>query len=192
MQRRTLTFVTSNEGKVREAASALAPWGIDVAGLKRPTIEIQADTLEEVARSKVASLKGVVDPPFFVEDAGLFVDALHGFPGVYSAYVLRTLGCPGILRLIPPGAPRGAHFGAVVAYVPKDGALALFRGECPGTIASTISDGGKGFGFDPIFVPEGHEQTFAQLDDVLKNRISHRGRALASLATALGERAHVA
>lgn len=181
-------FATSNAGKAREAAAALAPLGIQIETVSVPVDEIQADRLEDVARAKAEALRSRVRPPYFVEDAGLFVDALKGFPGVYSAYAYRTLGWQGLLRLLGTRRNRGAEFCAVVALVLNDAPPRLFRGAVRGR----LTEGGRGahgFGFDPIFVPAGHRRTFAELEPDQKTRLSHRGRALAQLGRALKRQA---
>ena len=180
-----LTFVTSNKGKLHEASTALAPLGIEVVGSDLKPIEIQADTLQEIARAKCEVLVGRVDPPFIVDDGGLFVHALKDFPGVFSAHALQTIGVPGILKLMEGVPERGAHFAAVVGYHDGSG-VRLFAGRCDGALATAPRSQGHGFGFDPIFVPEGHRETFGELPAAVKNRISHRGRALAQLAAHLG------
>lgn len=177
-------FVTGNVGKAAEAAAVLAPLGIHVEPVAASVHEIQADTLEEVARAKADALRGHVAPPFFVEDAGLFVDALEGFPGVYSAYAFKTLGNAGILRLLSSTRRRRASFRAVVAYVDGPGKPRLFSGECHGSIA-TAAVGSQGFGFDPVFRPLGARRTFAQFTAAEKNAVSHRGEAMRRFATHL-------
>lgn len=177
-------FVTGNPGKAAEAQAALAPLGIHVEPVDQHIAEIQADTLEEVARAKAEALRARVAPPFFVEDAGLFVHALKGFPGVYSAYVFRTLGNAGVLRLLKSQTDRRAAFRAVIAWVPGEGEPELFVGEARGTIA-TRERGTRGFGFDPIFVPHRQRRTFAELTIEEKSKQSHRGRALVAFASSL-------
>jgi len=182
-----LTFVTRNKGKFQEALGVLGPLGYDLVQDARGYPELQAETLEEVARAGVEHLRaaGGPAPPFFLEDAGLFVDALGGFPGVYSAYVYKTIGNQGLLRLLE-GRPRTARFEAVLAY--HDGeSTRLFRGACPGRIVEQ-ERGTGGFGFDPIFVPEGEGRTFGEMDLAEKERVSHRARALDALAAALRPR----
>jgi XTP/dITP diphosphohydrolase len=148
-------------------------------------VEIQADTLEEISRAKCEALVGKVDAPFIVDDGGLFVDALHGFPGVFSAHALKTIGSAGILKLMEGVADRRAHFAAVVSFY--DGSeVRSFSGRCDGAITTAPRSSGHGFGFDPIFVPEGQTRTFGELPADYKNRFSHRGRALALLAAHLG------
>jgi XTP/dITP diphosphohydrolase len=177
-----IQFATGNVGKLAEAQAHLEPLGHRVESARVDVLEIQADTLEEVARFKAENLLEQLSPPFFVEDAGLFVDALHGFPGVYSAYAYKTLGDAGLLNLLAhEAANRLAHFQAVIAYVDPHGQLHLFSGRIEGSISNT-PQGEGGFGYDPVFIPKGHERTFAQLTPAEKNAISHRGRALKALA----------
>lgn len=176
-----LLFVTGNAGKAEEARAALKPLGFEVEQRAVPHPEIQADTLEEVARERALWLGDRVRGPYFVDDAGLFIEALKGFPGVYSAYVYRTLGWQGLLTLLA-GEERGARFEAVIAYMePGLAAPFLFKGVCPGRIAQEARGAG-GFGFDPVFIPEGEELTFAELPLERKNQLSHRGRALVRFA----------
>lgn len=179
---RVLRVVTSNEGKAREFAAALGgvPWRVERVAMEYQ--EVQADTLDEVAMASARWLLGrrEVEPPFVLEDAGLFVDALGGYPGVYSAYVFRTVGTDGILRLMEGREDRSARFESRLALVLPDGTVELFEGTCPGTVP-TEARGRGGFGYDPVFVPRGETRTFAQMDLGEKEAHSHRGRALARL-----------
>ena len=179
---RVLRVVTSNEGKAREFSQALEglPWTIERVDMAYE--EVQADTLEEVALASAASVLagGTVAPPFVLEDAGLFVEALRGFPGVYSAYVFRTLGCEGVLRLLEGAADRRARFESCLALCLGPGEIELMAGTCKGTVPGETRGSG-GFGFDPIFVPEGEGRTFAEMSIEEKGALSHRGRALARL-----------
>jgi len=179
-----IAFVTSNPGKVEEARKYLEPLGVEVYQLRLSYPEIQADTLEEVAEYGAKWLAEKIEVPFFLDDSGLFVDALRGFPGVYSAYVYRTLGFSGILRLLEGETNRKAHFKSVIAY--WDGGLHTFTGRVDGEI-TTEPRGSGGFGFDPIFKPDGFDKTFAEMTTEEKNEISHRGRALKALAQWLKE-----
>lgn len=179
--------MTGNPAKAEEARAALKPLGIEVEARRVPHPEVQADSLEEVARERALWLHARLQEPFFVEDAGLFVEALRGFPGVYSAYAFRTLGCNGLLRLLAGNAGRGARFEAVIAYIePRLTSPFLFKGVCPGRVAGEARGAG-GFGFDPVFVPEGRERTFAEMGAEEKGGLSHRGRALARFAAWLRE-----
>ena len=112
------------------------------------------------------------------EAAGLFVDSLNGFPGPYSAFVHGTIGCAGILRALAHGE-RAASFCAAVAYAePGAPAPRVFESRVRGTISRR--ELGGGWGYDPIFVPEGSSETYAQMAD--KSRVSHRALALGMLA----------
>jgi XTP/dITP diphosphohydrolase len=179
---RVLRVVTSNEGKAREFAAALAgvPWRVERVSMEYQ--EVQADTLDEVAMESACWLVegGEVEPPFVLEDAGLFVEALEGFPGVYSSYVYRTLGCEGVLRLMGGRGDRRARFESRLALVLPGGEVELLSGTSHGSVAEGARGSG-GFGFDPIFVPEGEAKTFAEMSLGEKEAHSHRGRALALL-----------
>jgi len=192
---RTIWFMTGNVGKVREAKHALEPLGFDVKQLVVDGVDIsepQCDDLEIVARSKLQQAQAHLpypDDALMVEDAGLFVDALDEFPGVYSAYVLKTLGCAGILKLMEEKGNRNAEFQAVAALL-LDDVVHVSRGICQGFIAEEAS-GNDGFGFDPIFVPNDIERegivhttngrTFADVDLSIKEQFSHRRKALNGL-----------
>ncbi|MBW3582309.1 MAG: XTP/dITP diphosphatase [Euryarchaeota archaeon] len=176
-----LTFVTGNAGKMHEAKALLG----DLVTLHQDTggyTEVQADTLEEVVRRGLYEVDRRLDNPFFLEDAGLFVDALSGFPGVYSAYAFKTIGWQGVLRLIAglPEEKRSARFEAVVGYRDDRGVDHLFTGTAEGTL-SADGRGDKGFGFDPIFIPRGHERTFGEMETDEKSALSHRGAAMGKL-----------
>ena len=179
-----LVFVTGNKGKAHEAQTALQPLGIEVEARDLKPVEIQGETLEEIARAKCEALVGKLPAPFIVDDGGLFVHALKDFPGVFSAHALKSIGVPGVLKLMEGVEDRRAHFAAVVGL--HDGErVHLFPGRCDGRLLTAPRSKGHGFGFDPIFVPDGETQTFAELPAETKNRLSHRGRALAGLVAHL-------
>ncbi len=168
-----LFFATSNKNKVLEASKLLEPLGIKPDQLRLPYPEIQADTLEEVARFGLKFLKK--NRPLILEDAGLFIDSLSGFPGVYSAYVFKTIGNEGILRLLE-GKKRNAIFRSVIGLIERGGKISLFPGVCRGMIAEEAR-GECGFGYDPLFIPEGSKKRFAEMETEEKNRFSHRGKS---------------
>jgi XTP/dITP diphosphohydrolase len=198
---RKVWFMTGNRGKVAEAKHALQPLGFDVVQLQVEGVEIsepQADNLEEVARSKIEQAIPYLPSPddaLLVEDAGLFVDALHGFPGVYSAYALKTIGFNGLLNLLQDTTQRTGSFHAVAALW-LDGKIHLSRGICQGEIAIQAS-GNDGFGFDPVFIPHPIQyngitystdgKTFADVDLTVKEKFSHRRKALDGLIQILNE-----
>ncbi len=178
MKDNKIYFITSNKGKFEEAKEILGKYGVKVEMKSISYPEVQAETLEEVVNFGLKYLQNKLDKPFFIEDSGLFIDALNGFPGVYSAYVFKTIGNDGILKLMETVTNRNARFVSVVGYF--DGANEkIFKGVVNGRI-SYSKRGKGGFGFDPIFIPEGYSNTFAELGSE-KNKISHRYKALKKL-----------
>jgi len=174
-------FVTGNVHKFNEIFDLFSKENIKY-NLKRKdleTIEIQTIDLKKVALFKLNSIKGQINGSYFIEDAGFFVDTpLNGFPGVYSSYVMETIGNKGILRLIDDFNTTKAHFTSVMAlyFKPLDKNL-FFEGTVQGKISKSMIGSG-GFGFDPIFLSnEISNKTFAELTTEEKNKISHRGRA---------------
>lgn len=175
-----LTFVTSNPHKFREAERILKGFGVNIRHAKLSYPEIRGDDPSEIAADSARKLESKVKPPFFVEDTGLFVDGLSGFPGAYAAWVLRKIGLEGFLRLMRGVKGRNAAFKAAVALHDGKG-VAVFEGEAKGRIAARETGNG-GFGYDPIFVPQGSRKTFAQMKDDEKDALSHRRKALVKLA----------
>ena len=171
-------FVTSNVHKFQEARRILSEYKIATAKLKVEALEIQDDRLENIAKFSALDAVRNCGLPVFVEDAGLFIDALKGFPGPYSKYVYNTLGLTGILKLMKDVTDRSAHFKSVVAFATPDEEPICFVGKVEGKI-SLQEQGASGFGYDPIFMPlEGEGRTFAEMTAKEKNRYSHRGNAL--------------
>ena len=171
-------LVTSNSGKAREFQLLFEEAGLEIEIEPMKTVEIQADSLEEIAVFSSLQAYNLLKRPVIVEDAGLFVESLNGFPGPYSSYVYKTLGAEGLLKLV--GEDRRAHFESVIAFYSREHGVKVFRGICRGRIAYEVR-GTSGFGFDPIFIPENMNKTFAELGEVEKNKISHRGRAARKL-----------
>ncbi len=181
--RPVLEFFTTNPGKWTEVRERLSPLGWTVLQNRRPLMEPQADGLQEVARWKLGQLPRS-GRWTLVEDSGLFVHGLRGFPGVYSAYALRTLGVTRLAR-ITPRDDRKATFRAVMGLRRPTGESHFFQGVAEGTLALRPR-GVEGFGFDPIFIPQGERRTFAQMAPSEKNLRSHRGHALEKLVDQLG------
>ena len=172
-----IQFVTGNEGKVTEARSYLE--GLEaVEQVDFDYTEIQSADLAEIAatgaREAFAELGG---SGVLVDDTGLFVEALGGFPGPYSAYVEDTVGVERLWRLAKDEENRRAKFRTVVAYC-DEGGIETFTGSVGGTLVAPRGEGG--FGYDPIFEYNG--RTLAEMGTEEKNAISHRGRALATFA----------
>ena len=176
-----LYFITSNNHKFKEISKLFEEESLNYH-LKQSdieTLEIQSESIQEVALAKLKSVKDKLTSSYFVEDAGFFVDIpLNGFPGVYSSYIMKTIGNEGILRLITDFNHSKAHFKTVIAlyFKPHDQTY-IFEGEVYGRISKKVRGAG-GFGFDPIFIPnEIPERTFGELTQIEKNKISHRGKA---------------
>ena len=176
-------FATGNLHKFNEARKILAEYDISVAMLKIKTLEIQSDDIEEIAKASVLNATREVNLPTIVEDAGLFIEALNGFPGPYSSYTYRTIGVHGILKLLKGVENREAQFRSVVAfYDPSNESLKCFQGIVEGVIARKPK-GYSGFGFDPIFEPKEYiGKTFGEMSIEEKNRFSHRAKALRKFA----------
>ena len=179
---KTVYFITGNKGKVLEAKTKFSDLDIDIVQKDLGYPEIQSDSLEDVASFGVEHVKKSFNHPFILEDAGLFIDALDGFPGVYSAYVFYRIGCSGILKLLEKTEDndRSATFRSVYAYCEPGKKPMFFAGECRGTISKKAL-GDHGFGYDPIFIPNNESKTFAQMEIEEKNSLSHRGKALEKL-----------
>lgn len=190
MRGQRLVVASHNAGKLVEIEELLSPYGIAALGagaLGLPEPEETETTFEGNAALKArlaAEASGLVA---LSDDSGLVVPALGGAPGIYSA---RWAG-PGkdfraamarVERELSEG-DRRAYFVAVLALVWPDGAEALFRGEAHGHLTFPPK-GERGFGYDPIFIPDGHSETFGEMDPSLKHRISHRALAFAKLKAA--------
>jgi len=188
----TLVLATHNQKKRAELARILAPLGHSLADVPLPDVEETGLTFEENARLKAESGCRESGLPCVGDDSGLCVDALDGAPGVYSA---RYAGQHGddraniekLLRLMKdvPEEARASCFVCAICCVFPDGKELTLRGTCEGKIAfEPVGTGG--FGYDPVFLPdEAPGFTMAQLPPEIKDRLSHRGRALALLAAAL-------
>lgn len=182
---RTLVFATHNTHKLREVR-AMLPDGLKLVGLtdlgRTDPLPETSDTLEGNALQKARYVKEHYGYDCFADDTGLEVDALHGAPGVYSARYAgedcdSAANVRKLLAALDGVANRRARFRTVIAFVTDGGQEHLFEGEVGGHIA-TEEHGAGGFGYDPIFTPDGYDRTFAQLSAEEKNTISHRGRAV--------------
>jgi len=181
-----LVFVTSNPDKVVEAQRILGGHGISFKHLSLRYPEIQDSSLRKIASTSARNIYNKLQRPLFIEDSGLFVKALRGFPGPYSSYVQETIGNPGILKLMDGIQERSSRFESVVAYVESVGRTHLFIGAVDGTISTEIR--GLRWGFDPIFIPHGTNQTYAEMGVEAKQKVSHRGIALEKFATRIMKR----
>jgi XTP/dITP diphosphohydrolase len=196
----TLVMATRNPGKVRELRQILQELGVKFLSLADfphlPEIPETGETFEENAGGKAREVARLTGLPALADDSGLEVEALGGRPGVYSARYAQDRTSPRapadadnwrkLLEELQdvPGERRGARFVCEIALALPDGRLFRAHGECTGVIA-TEPAGDQGFGYDPVFwVPE-YKATMAQLGPGVKNRISHRAKALAALRALL-------
>lgn len=155
-----------------------------------PQVNEDTGTFLGNARKKALALRGKLPPDAWAlaDDSGLCVDALGGAPGVESAYYAGPQGdgAANLAKLIAvmqdvPEARRSAHFICVLVLIAPEGNEQVFGGACDGVLRREPR-GGAGFGYDPVFVPNGYTQTYAELGEDVKNQISHRARAWAKLA----------
>lgn len=183
-----LVFATNNPHKLEEVRAILGS-DVEVLSLRdigcTGDIPETADTLEGNALLKARFVASRYEVDCFADDTGLEVAALDGAPGVYSARFAGPGCTPAdnvrkLLGLMQDAGDRSARFRTVVALI-RGGKEYCFEGMVGGTIARTPAGCG-GFGYDPVFVPEGYDRTFAELPPAEKNRISHRARAVAKLA----------
>jgi XTP/dITP diphosphohydrolase len=181
--KKVVFLVTGNIHKFAEASLVLSEFGLSTAMLNVDIVEIQADTIEDVAKASVIDAVRKCRLPVIVEDAGLFIEALKGFPGPYSSYVFRTVGLKGVLKLMENEKGRRAFFKSVVAFsAPNQKSPKIFRERIEGRIAEQPK-GHEGFGFDPIFFPLGGKgKAFAEMSMNEKNKLSHRAKALHAFA----------
>ena len=169
-----ITVVTSNANKAREVEAFFRGIAeVDYVSFECP--EFRSDDVGAIAREKARFAYETLHVPLIVDDTGFFITALSGFPGPYAAYVLETIGIPGILRLMEGQTDRSAHFETAIAYADDEG-IEIFRGQIEGQIVAPRGD--AGFGYDPIV--EVGDRTLAEMPLAEKSRISHRGRALAA------------
>ena len=182
-----LVVASHNQGKVEEISALLAPFAIDTVsaarlGMAEP--EETGDSFEANAALKARAAADVSGLPALADDSGLVVPALGGAPGIYSA---RWAGPAKDFRVAMRrvhrelgGRDRSAIFVAVLALAWPDGGMELFRGEVTGNLVWPPR-GDLGFGYDPMFVPEGGSETFGEMEPAEKHKISHRACAFAKL-----------
>lgn len=189
----TILLASANPHKIEELRQILEKYGIELKSTRDFPVgkEVEEDqpTLEGNALKKARYWHRLTGLPALADDTGLEVEALNGAPGVYSARYAGENGTykqnvEKLLRELGGSRNRQSQFRTVIAYV-NGGREHCFEGVCKGEI-TTEPKGEKGFGYDPVFCPEGYRKTFAELDAAEKNRISHRGRALQKFLEFLG------
>jgi XTP/dITP diphosphohydrolase len=170
-------FATSNDHKFEEGRFILQELGIMLRRLPSKGQELQSSDPSEVAVHAAVETYRAFRKPLFVEDTGLFIDSLRGFPGTNASFVFQTLGLGGILKLMDGLDVRGAEFVSSVASYNGSSEPHVFTGRLKGSLALRPRGLG-GFGFDPVFVPSGARRTLAQMTLAEKCAISHRASAL--------------
>ena len=194
-----LVIASHNPGKLREIAELIEPLGIHCVGaaeLGLPEPEEIGNTFIDNADLKAREAADLSGLPALADDSGLSVDALHGLPGIFSArWAEEEAGNRDFSRAMErvwreleaagPDASRDAHFTCALSLAwPNDGMVESFEGRIDGTLVWPPR-GDKGFGYDPMFVPAGYDQTFGEMDPGEKHKISHRARAFKKLVAAL-------
>ena len=193
-----LVIATHNAGKLREISALLAPYGLECVSagdLGLPEPEETGTTFIENALLKARAAAEAANLPALADDSGLSVDALGGRPGVYTAdwaerqwfeghpgrdWYMAMGKVEGMLQEIGPQAERAAQFNCVLAIAWPDGESAVYEGVLRGSLVWPPR-GKRGFGYDPVFVPNGHKETFGEMDPEAKHAISHRADASAKL-----------
>jgi len=188
-----IVFASGNKGKAKEVRQILSHPALEILSLAEAGVGegVQlvesGTTFEDNAIEKARQAVALTGLPAIADDSGLEVDYLDGAPGVYSAIFAGEHGNDAaniakVLALLAgvPEEERKARFRCVAAFVAPEGIVLTAEGVCDGRITEEPRGAG-GFGYDPIFVPDGYEKTFAELPLSVKNRISHRGRAFTLL-----------
>ncbi|MBO5762360.1 MAG: RdgB/HAM1 family non-canonical purine NTP pyrophosphatase [Lentisphaeria bacterium] len=177
-----IVVATGNAHKVDEYRQLLDGQGVELKSLLDypgfPGVEENGTTFAENAAQKAIAASRYCDVPAFADDSGLEVEALDGAPGIYSARYAPTdrERIAKLLAALEGKENRRARFVCVIALAINGEVIECFEGEIRGTIAAAPS-GENGFGYDPVFIPDGYEKSFAELTPEEKNRISHRANA---------------
>ena len=185
-----LLIATHNKGKLEEMDHLLAPFGVSVVGaaeMNLPEPEETEDTFVGNARIKAHAAAKATGLPALSDDSGITIDALDGAPGVYTAdwaetpqgrdFVMAMTRAHEELEAKNAPHPRLAQFRCTLVLAWPDGHDEVFEGVAPGHLVWPMR-GADGFGYDPMFVPEGHDITFGEMDRWEKNKISHRAKAV--------------
>ena len=178
-----MIFATGNENKLKEAGDILK---IDIKGTELEIPEIQSLDTEQVALAKARAYFAQLKEPLFVEDISMVIHAWNGLPGTYINDFMRSLGNEGILRLMKNEEDRSAYVQATIVYIDNQSIEHTFSGRVDGSITEE-ERGDNGWGFDPIFTPNGQDLTFGEMDPEQKNEYSMRAKALLELKLFLDE-----
>jgi XTP/dITP diphosphohydrolase len=190
-----LVIASHNQGKVREIRELLGPHGVEpvsAAALDLPEPEETGTSFVANAELKALQAADLSGLPALADDSGLCVEALGNEPGIFSArwagpdkdFALAMRKVEDRLAALPPGTPRAAHFVCALALAWPDGHVEWFEGRVDGSLVWPPR-GTQGFGYDPVFVPEGHDLTFGEMDPAAKHAMSHRAAAFRQLVAAI-------
>ena len=179
-----ILFATTNPHKIQEANTIGQDHNIKFKQVQGNYPEIRDEDVSNIAKQAAQYAYKLMHKTIIVEDSGLYITSLNGFPGAYSATVYHKIGCHGIIKLLKNIQNRQAIFTSAIAYKDKN-QLQIFEGNTIGTI-TLKPKGNTGFGYDPIFQPQGNQLTYAQ-DPELKNLTSHRRKAFDKLCNWLNK-----
>ncbi len=171
--KKEILFITGNTKKVEEVKSIT---GLEVLAKNLDIPEIQSLSVEEVAEAKALSAFKLVGAPVIVDDTGMSIDSLNGLPGALVAWFLDNLKPEGILKILGDEKNRKASVCTCIGYADESGVY-TFTGTIKGEVSKSFR-GENGFGYDPIFIPEGYDKTYAEMTSDEKNEISMRKIAL--------------
>lgn len=174
-----ICFATENRYKFEEVSEIARRFNIKLEQCNIPKLEVQGESLLEIVFKSAILAYFFTNRPVLVEDAGLFIKALNGFPGPYSSYVYRTIGLTGVLKLLENTGNREACFKSAAAIAYERGVI-TGEGEVCGYIVDAPR-GTRGFGYDPIFTPQGESRTFAEMSVEEKNKFSHRAKSISQV-----------
>ena len=194
MASKQIIFSSHNEGKIKEIRALLSPLGLDVLSAQDIDLAEVIETgltFEENAKIKALTAAKAAGIPALADDSGLCIHALDNKPGIYSSrYAQKMGGYPAafadILKRLENNPDKTAHFICVSVFAFPNGETKTFEGRVDGKIVRP-RNGENGFGFDPIFMPDGFTQSFAELSEIKKNTISHRGKAVKAFIEYLKE-----
>ncbi|MBS3098100.1 XTP/dITP diphosphatase [Candidatus Woesearchaeota archaeon] len=179
MEKLKIYFVTHNKGKVREFKEIVKDEDIEIEHIDMEYAELRSDNPEEISKEAVKKLAEKLKKAVVVEDSGLFIKALRDFPGTSSAYIHKRIGLDGILKLMDGVEDRAALYKSAVGYCEPGKRPVSFLGSENGTIATEVR-GSFGFGHDPIFIPEGFDQTYGEMENASEAK-KFRRRAVEQL-----------
>lgn len=177
---KTVNVVSSNPSKVEELQLIAGEYGIRLNWICHTKLEMQSYDPSEIVKFGASHAYSELNVPLVCEDTGLFISALKGFPGAYVAQSLHTIGIDGILKLLEGKRNRHAYYKTAIGYAAASGTR-VFAGIAKGTISVDVH-GGRIFGHDSIFIPEGYSRTFSELGVQEKNAVSHRAKAFRKFA----------